>query len=362
MTYPHPMRLRGPWNWATLAPAETKTGTVNVPADWGEILNHEFAGPVRFSRHFQAPSQLEPHERLFVVVQGIDAAGTVRVNETELGQITGGYPASAAFDITPLLAPRNRLEIDVTVPPGTPRYGREGKAGGIVREIRLEVRTEAYLEISGVWAEADPQIVVGRFVPRGIGSDQRGLELHVRAGQAYGHWPVAIDQPGGFTLRADGLQRWNRARGAATPVEVVLMRGDRRLWEKTFYTGLPGEDTWPPQNVRPLPEIEWCAWLRTWPRPSLAPPESENDTFLVREILPDEAYAAFDEAGIAIVQAVESGPWTAGWEEHWWQLEFIRNVLPLAHHPCIAGWVRPRQASETEIPPLFGRPWWSPQE
>ncbi len=357
MTYPHLMRLRGPWNWAMLPPADPHSGKLNLPADWSEVLPAGFPGPVRFSRHFQAPARLEEHERLFLVVGGIDAAGVVRVNGTQLGEITDGYPASAAYDITALLAPRNLLEIDVSVPPGAPRYGRDGKAGGLVREIRLEVRAEAYLEDFGLWTEAEPMAIREQFWLRADDTNQHGLELHVRVGQAYGHWPLEVDKTAGFTLAVDGLQRWNRARGAATPVEVILMRGDRRLWEQTYYTGLPGEDAWPPPSVRPLPAIDWCAWLRAWPRPALSLPASADSTFLVREILPDEAYTAFDEAGIAVVQAIEVPPPHAGWESTCKTL-FRQQALRLAHHPCIVGWVRPEEAADEETP-LYGRPWWS---
>lgn len=70
MTYPHLMRLRGPWNWAMLPPADPHSGKLNLPADWSEVLPAGFPGPVRFSRHFQAPARLEEHERLFLVVGG----------------------------------------------------------------------------------------------------------------------------------------------------------------------------------------------------------------------------------------------------------------------------------------------------
>ena len=359
MTYPHLMRLRGPWNWATLPPAPAASGKLNVPADWSEVLGADTPGPVRFSRHFQAPARLEPHERLFLVVGGIDAAGTVRVNGTELAEITGGYPHRSSYDITALLAPRNLLEIDVLVPPEALRYGRDGQAGGLVREIALEVRSEAYLEAVGVWTEADPMAIHGQFWLRAVDANQNGLELHVWAGHASDHWPVKTGKTSAWVLPADGLQRWNRGRGATTPVEVVLMCGDRRLWERTYYTGLPGEDAWPPPSVRPLPQIDWCAWLRTWPRSALAPPESESDTFLAREILPGEAYAAFDEAGVAIVQAIEARPPSPGDGSRWLDA-FCQLAGPLAHHPCIVGWVRPPHAGEAALPPQYGRPWWSP--
>ncbi len=361
MTYPHPMRLRGPWNWATLPPATPASGKLNVPADWSEVLGADTPGPVRFSRHFQAPARLEPHERLFLVFTGIDAAGTVRVNGSELTKITSGYPHRSSYDITPLLKPRNLLEIDVLVPPDAPRYGREGQAGGLMREIALEVRAEAYLDAVGVWTEAEQAAVCGHFHLHAEEPNSQNLELHVRAGRAYDHWPVEAGKTSAWVLPVEGLQRWNRGHGAATPVEVVLMRGDRRLWEQTYYTGLPGEEGWAPPSVRPLPQIDWCAWLRTWPRPALAPPESESDTFLVREILPDEAYAAFDEAGVAILQAIEVHPPPSG-EVRPWLDAFCRLAGPLAHHPCIVGWVRPSHAGEEDLPPQYGRPWWSPPQ
>src|ERR1700752_3227561 len=118
MPYPHAIRLRGPWQLEPLAryvltakgsieslddlPAPCRT---TVPSDWGSLLGDDFRGRVRYRRSFNAPPSLDPHERIWLVVEGVDARGTISLNDTPLCNVLG-YALVAEFDITSLVAPR----------------------------------------------------------------------------------------------------------------------------------------------------------------------------------------------------------------------------------------------------------------
>src|SRR5690349_4851516 len=108
----HRMHLRGPWEYeivgdATSAPnaiPQTK-GTVRLPATWAEAFG-DFRGTVRFLRRFHTPTNLDPHEKVFVIFGWIGASAIVSLN----GQLLGTIPDSATtaeFEITPFLAPNN---------------------------------------------------------------------------------------------------------------------------------------------------------------------------------------------------------------------------------------------------------------
>jgi hypothetical protein len=156
----HIIRLRGPWDYEPLArvwigegdarreSVETLPagGRIQVPSDWGATLGTAFRGRVRYARRFVLPTNLDPHERVWVVVEGVDYYGAVSLNATPLGRIVG-YSHSVEFDVTELLLPRNVLALEVELPQyetgtATPeRPGRESFPGGPIGEVRLEIRS-----------------------------------------------------------------------------------------------------------------------------------------------------------------------------------------------------------------------------
>jgi len=116
-SYPHVIRLRGPWEFQPLArlipgpdgalvetaAALPPAGRVTPPADWGSSLSPGFRGRVRYTRRFNRPTGLEPHERVWLVIDGVDACGSYALDGHPLGSIDG-YALPAANDITDLLA------------------------------------------------------------------------------------------------------------------------------------------------------------------------------------------------------------------------------------------------------------------
>ncbi len=360
MTYPHPIRLRGPWNWQTLAPP-TQQGRLHAPGDWGHALGRDFRGTVRFSRSFQPPARLDPHERLFLVAAGLDAQGRIAVNGAPLGEVAG-YPLPGEFDITHLLQAANTIHIDVSLDaeqpgsPTTPRPGREHAPGGLIRDIVLEVRSTAWVSAATAWAEP------GRATPAGAGQPPRVcIQGEVSPLPTAEHWQLALrvngqhawTQPashGAFTIElpiAAGLTWWNRARAPACAVDLELSRQGEPVWNGSWNLALPGDQPRRQQPLVPWPACDWFPTPRA-PQPDLQWLAADDAVYLAEEILAAEVYAACDEQGVALLQAVPP---------HW-----LPPLAPLlAHHPCIIGWtpwpLHSRPPVAAHAPPAFGRPW-----
>lgn len=162
MTKPHVIRLRGPWE---LKPLERFVrlddgqfrredqdlpagGRAAVPSDWSDLVGADFRGTVRYTRHFNCPTNLDASERVWLVCEGLDHQGTVSLNDRPLFDLVGSDKPVAA-DITDLLQPRNALIVCVTLLPegheATPPRpaARQGQPGGLTGEVRLEIRPRA---------------------------------------------------------------------------------------------------------------------------------------------------------------------------------------------------------------------------
>ncbi len=152
----HSIRLRGPWEFQPLerfvladdgqvrseTPGLPPAGKVRTPADWGDTLGRAFLGRVRYTRGFNLPTNLDPHERVWLVADGVDHEATVSLNDRPLGNIIGSQPTR--FEITALLRPHNTLIVEVSLTPTAyndpaVRGDRAGLAGGLTGEVRLEI-------------------------------------------------------------------------------------------------------------------------------------------------------------------------------------------------------------------------------
>ena len=169
--YPHPIRLRGPWEYEPLA-GDARPGRIHAPSPFPA-----FAGRVRLLRRFGYPGTLDADERVWLRLPPLPAGSEVVVNGTAL---EGG---AREYEITALLRPRNELRIDLDIGPESPIW--EGAA--------LEVRAVAYLE--GVEVVRTPGQVGLRGVVRG--TVESVLELYLIADRRpLGYATVA---PGGET-------------------------------------------------------------------------------------------------------------------------------------------------------------------
>ena len=155
----HIIRLRGPWLYQPLArtvllsdgsteiePGDLPpSGRVRLPCDWGDSLGQDFRGQVRFTRHFHRPTGLDQGQAVLLAVEQVDAWARIILNDHFLGELRA-VASPGRFDVTNHLRERNELTVDVELPrvsaestPLSRAVGREGKPGGLVGEVRLEI-------------------------------------------------------------------------------------------------------------------------------------------------------------------------------------------------------------------------------
>ncbi len=91
---PHIIRLRAPWDIEPLA---------------------QPPGHIRCTRHFNKPTGLDGGQRVSLVLDGLAGANKIVVNGVVLGPAPplASDDAITRFDITPLLAARNKIEIEL---------------------------------------------------------------------------------------------------------------------------------------------------------------------------------------------------------------------------------------------------------
>jgi hypothetical protein len=329
---------------------------MTVPGDWGRALGGDFRGRVRLRRGFHRPTGIEPHERAWLVVGGLDPGGAVAVNGERLcdQDQSGihGYAVRRAFRLSEL-GDNNELVIVIDLPRVEPggagplRPDREEMPGGIVDEIALELRATAFLDDLALWvaqhAPRDPTLeLAGRVVAEQSG--RLAVVAHV-AGREVLYQESDVepgDNPFALCGDAHGLPVWTPGRPCAlAPVVVRLLDGGTCLWEQTCHMARRTID-WDeaagrlavagmpllPEGALAMPTGPlWQADIRSAGRGLGRPRDlpSGDALWLCDAILPDEAYDRLDAAGVCLAQAVP-GAWA-------------RHVGPrLAHHPSIVAW------------------------
>lgn len=134
----HRIHLKGPWEFqplphhsATLAVRPPIGGTIKFPAAWRDFLG-DFAGCVRFTRHFNLPTNLEPQDRVDLVLDGLGGTAEILLNQVPVGS-DQPPDQTGRFDITQLLRPHNILEISVEWD------GTATGPGGLWAPVALEI-------------------------------------------------------------------------------------------------------------------------------------------------------------------------------------------------------------------------------
>lgn len=135
MTACHVIRLRGPWEYEPLERADPsgvgEVPRVHLPLGEGESLPEAIHGRMRFRRWFNQPRQLDEHEQVWIVIEGLTQPAEVRLNDQPLGCIEANIRL-AQFEITTHLERRNRLTFDMTLP-------LEGPINAPWSDVRLEI-------------------------------------------------------------------------------------------------------------------------------------------------------------------------------------------------------------------------------
>lgn len=367
MSYPHAMRLAGPWHFEVLKvyagdrrdpPPEPIAGTARLPADWSDTLGVEFRGRVRYTRAFNRPTNLDPHESVWLVVEGADAAAAISLNGEPLGEFAG-YAVTFERDVTKLLAGHNQLQIDVELPPFVPRYegalrpGRVDVAGGLTGEVRLEVRARHFIHRLAVeLIEADNSEVTLRVSGKVVGPERVDPLMLIVSGWC-GELLATEVVAGKFFDVATAIERISRLEpgsdglGGLAQLTIRLIEGGTRVWEKTIATGhramhfeMSAEGAGEMRSlainghVYPLPlrtnsSAWWSSMLNQDRAPRSGVAEGAPPLYVSERIFRDDEYSNYDRLGLLIVQVVP-----AAW---------IDDVCPrLAHHPSIVAWAVPR--------------------
>jgi beta-galactosidase/beta-glucuronidase len=332
MPYPHAIRLRGPWQLEPLAryvlsaegcvesadnlPTACRT---TVPADWGSLLGDDFRGRVRYRRTFNPPPSLHAHERIWLVVEGVDARGTVALNGMSLGQVPG-YAIVANFDVTSLISSRNEVILDVELPPdsagkgGPLRPGREALPGGAIGDVRLEIRSAQFIDRLAIWSigECGHQQFVAAGAIGGEPADA-GLAVVISGCQReLAYTETMYGKPFNLAFEAEEFPTWSTDRPTLAPIEVKLLSGGSAVWQRQIETGFRAA-------------------------------EAKHAALKLTQILSDSSYRDYDRAGTAVIQQVPLA----------WADEVCAR---LAHHPSVVAW----SAGTSELPPpapTAGRPW-----
>lgn len=335
MPYPHTIRLRGPWRFEPLARSFLAAdgqivelhenlpaaGRATVPSDWESHVGRNFRGRVRYRRSFNAPGTLDAGERLWLVVEGVDARGMVWLNDSCLGTVPG-YAVWASFDVTNHVGPRNEIALDVELPAGVDRStgplrpGREQLPGGPIGEVRLEVRSQWFIERLAIWNVPDDG--EKRFAVRGrLTGEPCETPLAVVVGgceRELGYLEGRPGEPFEMSFAATDFPAWTPDQPRMASIEVKLLAGAAAVWRQVRETGFRAD----------------C-------------PHSHATR--LEQVLPDADYGRFDRAGATVIQHLPPA----------WAEEVCAR---LAHHPSISAWsgaLRTTQPLLSET--RFGRNW-----
>ncbi len=143
MSTPHVIRLRAPWELRLAAdgsstevtPAPSPARKVECPGDRLDEVDPNFVGHARYTRRFNSPTNLESHERVWLVVAGLPHPASISLNDRPLPELPGDKPQHD-FDITDQLCPHNTLAVDIRLPAKC-----SDRAQPPV-EVRLEIRKQ----------------------------------------------------------------------------------------------------------------------------------------------------------------------------------------------------------------------------
>src|SRR5579859_6612977 len=145
--YPHRIRLLGPWECEPLAPALPPRRFV-PPARLRDVGLLNFAGTVRLTRRFGYPGRIDSYEHVWLTFADIVGVADITLNDHLVASAVTG---AAEFEVTPRLAPRNRLDVLLHA---------DSDAAGLPGEIALEVRRDAFLRQIAAHGDRDGKVCV----------------------------------------------------------------------------------------------------------------------------------------------------------------------------------------------------------
>ena len=139
----HAIRLHGPWTAKVLdsqfaCDVSAHERRLSIPSDWGDWLGASFRGRVEFRRRFGLPTQLNPGQAVWLVLESVDFQASISLNEIEVGTMRLGDDAFRV-EIGEQLQHSNHLRVVVDLPAEVDRGERNPMAGGLIGSVRLEI-------------------------------------------------------------------------------------------------------------------------------------------------------------------------------------------------------------------------------
>ena len=141
----HSIRLHGPWNAQVLEQFNSAPGEfeherrTTIPADWGDWLGSAFRGRVAYRRIFHLPTQLDPDQLVWLVIEKVDYQGSLFLNDQSIGTLRLGE-APLRVEVRQQLLETNLLCIEIELPDDVERGNRSSSAGGLIGGVRLEIQ------------------------------------------------------------------------------------------------------------------------------------------------------------------------------------------------------------------------------
>jgi hypothetical protein len=134
-----------------------------MPCRWSAAELGDFHGLARFTRKFGYPGRVDDSEHVWLTCDGITGSTEVLLN----GRLLTSDPCTTfAFDVTPILAERNQLEVLI--------HG-DTDATGLWGEVAMEIRKDAYLaDVQVERSGATTAVVIGKIA----GAAPQPLELY----------------------------------------------------------------------------------------------------------------------------------------------------------------------------------------
>ncbi len=342
MSYPHTIRLHGPWQSAATQPSPAAASVSETLTTW--------------TRRFGRPQNLEPSERVWLVVQRPRASLRVALNRVDLGTIPAGCPEWRTA-VTNLLEPRNELVLagepesfsgqggpGADVASGRKNAAQGGPAGA--RHVGLEIDRGARLDRFWCAAVASSDGPSDESEAQsGLAGGQLRLGATINAPPRDQPWAIVVrlgatelayaELPAGSLWRAElalpALPTWLPTAPGCKPnllatVEVRLLDGGQLAFRVERKLGLRCVQFLPDGNQIVVPPVAIHAPLPLWPgREPLGDETPQARALVLAEVEPESLYDGFDRQGTLIVQRLSSD-------------EAATLGPTLAHHPSIVAW------------------------
>ena len=261
--YPRPImergewqNLNGLWEYAILPVGKSKPGNFD-----GEILvpfavESSLSGVQKrvgkenelwYQREFTVPSKWK-NQRVLLHFGAVDWKADVWVNDTKVGQHTGGY-TPFSFDITPALVSGNNTVVVKVWDPTDEGYQPRGKqvnkphgiwytpVTGIWQTVWLEPVPEVHIENLKITPDVDKNhLLVEAVANRSINTGRVEVKVKegtrvIATGQSINNLPVEVPMP-------ESVKLWSPDSPHLYDLEVILWDGNKQLDKVESYAAM----------------------------------------------------------------------------------------------------------------------------